>query len=219
MRDTLETVLTIVGVLVFIGIKFFGKSTDEGGGLPTGDLPSTLPDETEDATPYTPLPEAMIKRAKNLPPLTSPERARHELQKTLRRQKQFAQRSEAQPTVVRVPDPAIFRNMPTAPMERVMQRNRAIQIERATAEAERGEEEKAKKADAARRALQARAAGAPATPILEEEAVGVCLHAEDVRDMMDDQAQLRRLFVLRELLDPPLSLRRNDPFLTFPYER
>lgn len=211
MRDTLETVLTIVGILVFIGIKFFGKSTDEGGGLPTGDLPSALPDEAEDTTPYTPLPESLRQKAENLPPLTSPERARHELQKTLERQKQSARRSEGRPEILRTPDPVLRRTTPMVPLDRVMQRNRAIQAERMA-------EEKAKKADLARQAEQAQAR-LSAHPILEEETVGACLHADDLRDTMDDPAQLRRLFVLRELLDPPLSLRRNDPFLTFPYER
>jgi len=154
-----------------------------------------------------------------LPSLTSPERARHELQKTLQRQKQSSIRNEGRPEVLRTPDPALRRNTPLTSLDRVMQRNRAIQAERAAQTIERAEEEIAKKDEAARRAEQSRRNALPAVPILEETAVGVCLHAADLRDIMDDPAQLRRLFVLRELLDPPLCLRASDPFLTFPYER
>ena len=59
----------------------------------------------------------------------------------------------------------------------------------------------------------------PPIPLMPAGMETLCLRCDEVREQLHERETLRKLMLMREVLGPPLSLRKDDLLLSFPYER
>ena len=234
MEDLLEKFFPI---LVFLGIFVFPKIIASLKKAP-GDADL---DHKED---YTPLPPGMTAREKGVPPLTSPDRAKYELQRTkekLQRQKQQAQvrrqarevarrliteASAPKRTVDPVGVPPASEAEPSfegsSALESVMETMRQL-AGLPPSNPPSAPAVSKPSPSASKKAMPIKAVppieNLHLQPVVSEASVAKAALIREVRTSLQDPRRLRQAVLLSEILSPPLSQRAPDFFLKFPHER
>lgn len=237
MGDKLETILTIIVIAAVVLSKLLGKKSHDDG-----EMPSELSD---DNTPpqYTPLPESLREKGVEVLPPTSSERAAFELQKTRSARQQHFGRDSARTAaasvrttpIERTPHQATLRQAPLMGTSRRSARETTFERHlRENSDRWQSFEDMFVPAPEPCESVASisvpPASMAPPTPILplsslpdtlilEEAGCVSSLNCADIRNELSDARYLRHMFLIKELLSPPLSMRRDDVFSTFPYER